>query len=65
MSCSLKYSFQDLNNGASPSHWPERDLVYDWIIDKLFIRESVVFKVKDVITGVKRTFDPAIIMNNS
>ena len=65
MSCSLKYLFRDLNNGAPPSHWSERDLVYDWIINKLFIRESVVFKLKNVITGVKRTFDPATIMNNS
>ena len=51
-----------MNNGAPPSHWPERDLVYNRIINKLF-RESMV-QVKDVITGVKQTFDPTIITNN-
>jgi len=63
MSCYLKYS--ELEQWAPPSHWSERDLVYDWIINKLFIRESLVLKVKDVITRVKQTFDPAVIMNNS
>ena len=54
----------ELEQWTPPSHWPERDLVYDWIINKLFIRESVVLKVKDVIIVVKRTFDLAITMNN-
>ena len=45
---------------GSLSYWLERDLVYGWIINKLFIRESMVLKVKDVIIGVKRTFDKAV-----
>ena len=55
----------ELEQWTPPSHWPERDLVYDWIINKLFIRESVVLKVKYVITRVRWTFDPTVIMNNS
>ena len=29
-------------------------LIYDWIINKLFNRDSMVLEMKDVITGVKR-----------
>ena len=54
-----------LEQWGPPSHWPERDSVYHWIIIELFIRESIVLKVQDVITGVKWTFDPPIVTNNS
>ena len=32
--------------GSHPLNDPERDLIYDWIINKLFIRKSVVLKLK-------------------
>ena len=58
-------TFWGIEQWDPPSHWHEGNLVYDWIMHKLFIRKLVVLKVKDIITGVKRTFDPAVIMNNS
>ena len=54
-----------LEQWAPPSHRPERDLIYDWIMNKLFIGESMVLKVKNVIIGVTWTFDPTVITNNS
>ena len=35
------------------------------LIKKLYIRESMILKVKDVIIGVKWTFAQAVITNNS
>ena len=54
-----------LEQWASPPRWPERDLVYGWTINKLFIRESVVLKDTKVIIRVKQTFDSTVITNNS
>ena len=41
----LKKSGRDMNNGSPPSHQFERNFIYEWIINKLFIRESIIPKV--------------------
>ena len=41
------------------------DLIYDWIINKVLIRKSMVLKVKDVIIKIKQIFDPDVIVKNS
>ena len=42
----------------------QTEFSYGSIINKIFIRELMELRVKDIFTGVKPTFDPIVITNN-
>ena len=41
-----------------------RGVCYSWTINSLSLERSVVLKELDITTGVKRQFDPTVIMSN-